>query len=77
MVNMKKHSNCSIVVITFINHPKQLEIKYADNGQGINPQTFDKKGLQNVENRIQTLKGTIIFDNETHKGFKVNISIPK
>jgi signal transduction histidine kinase len=77
MVNMKKHSNCSIVVITFINHPKQLEIKYADNGQGINPQTFDKKGLQNVENRIQTLKGTIIFDNETHKGFKVTISIPK
>lgn len=77
MVNMKKHSNCSIVVITFINHPKKLEIKYADNGKGINPQTFDKKGLQNVENRIHAIKGTIIFDNETHKGFKVNLSIPK
>lgn len=77
MVNMKKHSNCSIVVITFFNHPKHLEIKYADNGQGINPQTFDKKGLQNVENRIQAIKGTIIFDNQTNKGFKVTISIPK
>lgn len=77
MVNMKKHSNCSIVVITFINHPKQLEIKYADNGQGINPQTFDKKGLQNVENRIHAIKGIIIFDNESNKGFKVNLSIPK
>jgi signal transduction histidine kinase len=77
MVNMKKHSNSSLVVITFINHPKRLDIKYADNGQGINPETFYKKGLQNVENRIHTLKGTIIFDNENRKGFKLTISIPK
>ncbi|WNM19136.1 tetratricopeptide repeat-containing sensor histidine kinase [Flavobacterium capsici] len=77
MVNMKKHSNCSVVVLSFINHPKQIQIKYADNGKGINPETFDKKGLQNVENRIFTLNGTIIFESETQKGFKVNIEIPK
>jgi len=77
MVNMKKHSNASLVAITFINHKKTLEIKYADNGKGINPKTFDKKGLQNVENRIHILKGIINFDNETQKGFKVTIVIPK
>ncbi len=77
MVNMKKHSEASLVVLVFSSSSKGIEIKYSDNGKGIADTAFAKKGLQNAENRIRTLKGTLTFENETHKGFKVTIQIPK
>ena len=73
MINMKKHSQCSVVFITLSNNNKNIEIKYADNGIGIKEQKF-KNGLQNVENRIESINGTITF--ESNKGLKVKISIP-
>ena len=77
MVNMKKHSECSLVVIAFKNNPTTLEITYSDNGKGIQNQLHTKNGLQNVENRIFSINGTITFDTEPNKGFKVKITIPK
>ena len=77
MVNMKKHSDASLVVIVFSSMPKHLEIKYSDNGKGISNLEFTKKGLQNAENRILALKGKFTFGNEINKGFKVLIQIPK
>lgn len=74
LVNMKKHSNCTIAILSFENTTKTLEINYSDNGKGCAKEKFLKKGLQNVENRILVLKGTITFD--TNKGFKSKISIP-
>lgn len=77
MVNMKKHSNCSLVMIGFKETPSSLEITYSDNGKGTDNQLQIKNGLQNVENRIFSINGTITFDTEPEKGFKVKISIPK
>jgi signal transduction histidine kinase len=77
MVNMKKHSQCSLVVLRFGKTKTHLEISYADNGLGIPDALISKKGLQNVENRITDIKGTITFDSETGKGFKVAIRLPK
>ena len=71
LVNMKKHSQCSLVVLTFKKNEKKLHIDYSDNGIGA---TFDEKksknGLLNVENRIQAIKGTLTFDTKSNKGFK-------
>ena len=36
-----------------------------------------KNGLQNMESRIEAVKGTIDFDTTPDKGFKVKIAIPK
>jgi tetratricopeptide (TPR) repeat protein len=73
LVNMKKHSLCSLVVISFKKNEGKLQIDYSDNGVGA---TFEKltskNGLQNVENRIQSIKGTISFDTKSNKGFKVS-----
>lgn len=77
MVNMKKHSECTLVAIAFKNNPTTLEITYSDNGKGIQNQLHTKNGLQNVENRIFSINGTITFDTEPNKGFKVKITIPK
>jgi signal transduction histidine kinase len=77
LVNMKKHSRCSLVVITFKKNKNKLQIDYSDNGVGA---SLDKKnsrnGLQNVENRILSIKGNITFDTNTGKGFKTSLSIP-
>jgi signal transduction histidine kinase len=36
-----------------------------------------RNGLQNVENRILAIKGTITFDTKSGKGFKSSILFPK
>lgn len=77
LVNMKKHSQCSIVVISFKKTAYNLQIEYSDNGIGIPPTKKNlKNGLQNVENRIDSINGTINFDVSSGKGFKVSLSIP-
>jgi signal transduction histidine kinase len=74
---MKKHSESTLVVLSFKKDQKIVQLNYTDNGVGA---TFKKQkirnGLQNVENRIHAIKGTITFDTETGKGFKVNILFP-
>jgi signal transduction histidine kinase len=77
LVNMKKHSGANLVMISFENKPKLVELKYSDNGQGIEIEKITKRGLQNAENRIHAVKGTFTFDQETTKGFRVTIQIPK
>jgi signal transduction histidine kinase len=74
---MKKHSKCSLAVITFRLNENKLQIDYNDNGIGA---AYDKinsgNGLQNVENRILSIKGIITFDTKSNKGFKTSFTIP-
>lgn len=73
LINMKKHSQASIVALVFQKEHKKLNISYNDNGLGSSLKIGN--GLQNTENRIQAIGGTITFDTELNKGFKVKISI--
>lgn len=77
MVNMKKHSQASLVVVKFESNGKTVFIDYTDNGKGCEKDKIIKNGLQNMENRILAIKGTITFDSEPDKGFKVKITLPK
>lgn len=77
LVNMKKHSNCSLVVLAFKENKNRLEINYTDNGIGVTEEQLkSKNGLKNVENRIIAIKGNCIFDTKSNTGFKVNIRFP-
>lgn len=73
LTNMKKHSEATLVVLSVSQIKNKTEIKYTDNGVG----TVLKKqnGLQNAENRIFALNGSITFDTEPGKGFQVKIVI--
>ncbi|MDC8001786.1 ATP-binding protein [Aequorivita todarodis] len=73
MTNMKKHSNATAVVLSFQKNNKKINIEYTDNGTGC--ELKNKNGLQNAENRIKTLNGTIIFESKPNKGFKAKISL--
>ncbi|WP_371615087.1 ATP-binding protein [Flavobacterium sp. ACN6] len=77
MVNMKKHSQASLVVIKFDSDQKSVLINYTDNGKGCEKSNIARNGLQNMVNRAQAVKGTIDIDTEPDKGFKVKIVIPE
>lgn len=75
MINMKKHSNCNLVVLKFEVRDKLLIINYIDNGTvEIVGNIRDKNGIKNVENRIHSVRGTINFD--LLKGFRITLTIP-
>ncbi|UFH36917.1 tetratricopeptide repeat-containing sensor histidine kinase [Flavobacterium acetivorans] len=77
LVNMKKHSQCNLAVITFKKNEDKLQIDYTDNGVGAVLDKRNKRnGLQNVENRILSINGTINFDTKSHKGFKTSFALP-
>lgn len=73
MTNMKKHSNASHVLVGFQRIGKKLQVQYADNGVGC--ELKSKNGLQNAENRIKAIKGSIIFETAPQKGFKITLSV--
>lgn len=77
MVNMKKHSGAPLVVLKFEIDQKWVFVNYVDNGKGAEKNKIIKNGLQNMENRILAIKGTITFDTEPDKGFRVTIKLPK
>ena len=74
MVNMKKHSQASMVVLSFDRIHKKVNITYTDNGIGCHLKK-GTGGLQNVENRMQSINGAITFETETHKGFKATLIV--
>ncbi|WP_405303245.1 tetratricopeptide repeat protein [Kordia sp.] len=74
LTNMKKHSEASLVGITFTKIKKNIIIKYVDNGKGATKaNTLLKNGLANVENRIAEINGTITFETSPKNGFKAEI----
>ena len=76
LVNMKKHSQCSVASVMIKTDKKTIKINYSDNGVGSENKLKIKNGLQNVENRIDSIKGTVTFETEIGKGFKAKIIIP-
>lgn len=76
LVNMKKHSQATNVVIKFEQVNQHITIYYTDNGIGISKNTSFNNGLSNTGNRIKTIHGAITFDTQTEKGLKIQITFP-
>lgn len=77
LTNMKKHSEASLVVLSFQTERNNLLFFYTDNGIGTTENQMNtKNGIRITENRIEKIKGTISFVCEPQKGLKINIKIP-
>ncbi|MEM0577162.1 tetratricopeptide repeat-containing sensor histidine kinase [Flavobacterium polysaccharolyticum] len=77
LVNMKKHSQGSFVVLRFEINAKAFLVHYSDNGIGMPHPIPSKNGLHHVENRIRAIGGSIIFDPSHSKGLKIELLFPK
>jgi len=76
MINMKKHSQATLVSVKFEKIENILKIKYTDNGLGMgNIENKKLSGIKNTENRIENIGGDINFEKNLQKGLQVNISI--
>jgi len=77
MINMRKHSHATLVLVKFSRHHGYIHILYSDNGHGLSmEQLVLSNGLQNAETRIKGINGTLTFETNKEKGFKVLMSFP-
>ncbi len=77
LINTKKHSQATICVISFEEKAGVLEVVFSDNGVGFDfGKNIFKNGLQNAENRINQVRGSLIFEPNPNKGFKAVVKIP-
>jgi signal transduction histidine kinase len=78
--NTIKHANSNNIEIFFEQNGDLLKIKYKDDGSGFsNLKTSNKgngMGIQNIQNRIESLGGNITFSNAENGGMKAAIEIP-
>lgn len=73
MTNMRKHSEASLVALNFNRTGSKIHIDYKDNGVGCAMKK--NNGLQNAENRIKSINGTISFESEINEGFQSKITV--
>lgn len=77
LVNMKKHSDATFVALKFEKDDNTLRITYTDNGKGIKNLDIQRgAGIRNTENRIDTIGGDIIFEENPNGGLIIKITIP-
>lgn len=78
LTNSVKHSNCTVVNIGIRNINDFLIVKYSDNGNKIGQIDGGKSmGQTNIKNRINLLKGKVIFFSEKFdKGAKYEFHFP-
>lgn len=75
LVNMRKHSRATRIVLKFERQDKTVYINYKDNGVGMRG-SQPQNGLKNTVNRIFVMNGKIIFEDSNDDGLKVSIEIP-
>ncbi|MGG6231830.1 sensor histidine kinase [Tenacibaculum sp. SDUM215027] len=76
LVNMKKYSEATLVLITFSEEKNKLSVAYQDNGIGVE-NLSEKNGLQNMEIRIKSVGGFITFESKQEKGFQAKFQFKK
>ena len=78
--NTTKHAAATLIRINSFISGEALKVVYEDNGVGFSVeekmQAQHGMGLKNIESRIKSLKGTIVFESLEGHGMKVVIKIP-
>ncbi|WNW01131.1 ATP-binding protein [Tenacibaculum sp. HL-MS23] len=75
--NSKKYAQASKISIDFTVHKKYVHLTITDNGIGFDT-AISKKGigLQNLQERVEELNGTLNIESEKGNGTKTSIQIP-
>lgn len=76
MVNMKKHSHATNVLLNFERGADHASISYQDNGKGIDAGRKQGNGLKNTGSRIKSIDGEITFDSPPEGGLKIKLFFP-
>ena len=77
--NILKHSQASHALITLVEKNKKLILIIEDNGQGFDKETIPEKdglGINQIDARIQMMKGKFNIESGKGKGTKITIELP-
>ena len=75
--NCKKHAKASKIIINFSVHKKYVHLGIIDDGIGFDTKISKKGiGLQNLQERVEELNGTLTINSEVGKGTQTDIQIP-
>lgn len=75
--NCKKYAKASKIIINFSVHKKYVHLDIIDDGIGFDTNIGKKGiGLQNLQERIEELNGTLTINSEVGKGTQTDIQIP-
>lgn len=78
--NTVQHANATKVTIDLLKKENFLHIRYTDDGKGSKvlkeTEPISGLGLANIQSRIKTLNGNVIFMTRPKKGFTAEISCP-
>lgn len=75
--NCQKHAQATKIVLDFSIHKKNVFLRIIDNGIGFDTNKSKKGiGLQNLEERLEELNGTLTFKSEPNNGAEIYIQIP-
>jgi signal transduction histidine kinase len=77
MVNMKKHSQATLVIVDFSMSSKKIKISYTDNGRGASQsELLQKNGIVNIEDRMAAVEGSLNLETNPGKGFHITLTYP-
>ena len=62
LVNMKKHSKASQVIIRFNKNDNSYIISYSDNGMGVSENKAEKNGFTNIRSRLRKINADMTID---------------
>lgn len=77
LINMKKHSQATLVMLNFQKVGTRLVVNYSDNGIGTTKENLENgHGVKNMEQRLAGVDGKINFDLSHPSGTKTTVKIP-
>ncbi|WP_147366783.1 tetratricopeptide repeat-containing sensor histidine kinase [Epilithonimonas arachidiradicis] len=76
LVNMKKHSFATQVILRFSRENDLFQIFYSDNGVGLSEDFVEKNGFRNMKTRLEDIGAKMKIE-DSNIGLKVSINITK
>ncbi len=74
LINMKKHSKASQVILRFVKDINYKEIKYIDNGIGVTQGFVEKNGFANMRSRLAEINSKLEIE-ESNAGLRLSIKL--
>ncbi len=72
LVNMKKHSRASQVILRFVHENNIYDIRYTDNGIGLTEDFEEKNGFENMRSRLKEINAKLEIE-ERISGLRLSI----